>query len=103
MQELSITSTDKYSQTSKSALHDFFQHCELEKLSKIRDTPPPLMYKIFRNQKLSEIPKGPPTKTFGTLVQKLRNFSVILPSIVYSNIRKQMRSADFELYTSCLL
>ena len=58
------------------------------------------MYKIFRYKKLSEKPKGPPTKIFGTVRQRIWTFSVITPSIVYSNFRtRQMGAANFELVT----
>ena len=42
----------------------------------------PLMYKTYRYQKYSETPKGLPTKFFGNLSQKCREF-FNTPSTIY--------------------
>ena len=69
MQVQSITSTGKDSQTAKSAFYEFFSAL-WDKIFVQTSWYPHLMYKIFRYQKLSETPKGPATKIFGSVGQK---------------------------------
>ena len=53
-------------------LDETFRHCETKYFDwKLWYSPPPLIYKFFRYQKLCETKKGSPTKFFGPVRQQI--------------------------------